>query len=463
VSEVVATIILLALTVTLFAAIFAWVNTFPAPPAQNSSQFQASIATGTNSSASCTTAVCKYVVVSISILHLAGPSVSPYASIYLKSANNPLGPEFKTYSLTQGGISSGTVWSLGQTWYYPFPSGLQPVLPDNITVYVISANQLLFSIILPGQGFTFPPTFLATSVTPGQPSIGQAFTVSASLSGTVTSNSVYVSFAGIPGFTSSSPVAMALGGNGVYTLSSSGLGTSTTSGTYYAVFNASNAAGQATTTALSITIYPASGGSSGPSLTLSPSQGPGESTVTATGTGFSSTSSVALTLYGSTVTMTSCSSGTLSASDTSVTPTSSGGFVCTFGISLTMAAGTYTVFATPLTTGQSASALFTVTTPTLTSPTSGSSFAKGNTMTISGTGFSVSSTVKAYFLYHTSSTATTNATVTCATGSLSTSATGTFTCTYTVPNNVYTSMESATLSVEDLSTGRWVTVALTTT
>jgi len=39
VSDVVATILLLALTVTLFASIFAFVTSFPSPPAQNSNQF----------------------------------------------------------------------------------------------------------------------------------------------------------------------------------------------------------------------------------------------------------------------------------------------------------------------------------------------------------------------------------------------------------------------------------------
>jgi flagellin-like protein len=460
VSEVVATIILLALTVTLFAAIFAWVNTFPPPPAQNSNQFQASIVTGTNGSSGCTTPACKTVVTSLSVLHLAGPAVTSAASIYIKSANNPLGPEFKAYTLAQGGIPSGKVWNLGQTWTYTFATGLQPVLPDNLTVSIITASQLLFSVILPGQGFVFPPTFLSTYTVPATPTIGQSFTVYAALSGTVTTNSVYVNLGGIPGMSGTSE-PMTVGPTGVYSISSSGFGTSSANGTYYAIFNASNSAGQATTSALAITIYPVTSGSSSPTLALSVVQGAVSSSVTATGAAYGATNPIALTFDGSTLTLTSCSSGTLSSGKTSVTP-SSGGFSCTFAVPAGNPGGTYTIVAAQLNSGQSAAALFIIV-PALTSPTSGSTFAPSSSMTISGTGFSVGGTVAAYFYYEATSGTYTNATVTCASGSLTPTSTGTLSCTYTVPSGVHSGNHSATLSVEDIATGRWVVVSVTTT
>ena len=106
VSDVVATILLLALTVTLFASIFAFVTQFPSPPAQNNNQFQASLiytSSGSNISA-------------IQIIHLAGPSIPGIAQVYLKSATQPNAPEFTTpldpYTVSSG-LGGANTWNLG--------------------------------------------------------------------------------------------------------------------------------------------------------------------------------------------------------------------------------------------------------------------------------------------------------------------------------------------------------------
>ena len=106
VSDVVATILLLALTVTLFASIFAFVTQFPPPPSQNNNQFQASLIY-TSSGLNITT---------IQIVHLAGPSVPGIGQIYLKSATQPNAPEFTSpldpYTVSSGIGGAGT-WNLG--------------------------------------------------------------------------------------------------------------------------------------------------------------------------------------------------------------------------------------------------------------------------------------------------------------------------------------------------------------
>ena len=81
VSDVIATILLLALTVTLFGAIFAFVTSFPSPPAQSNNQFQASLFYPSNGSASW--------IAGVRIVHLAGPATPGSALIYLHSANQP--------------------------------------------------------------------------------------------------------------------------------------------------------------------------------------------------------------------------------------------------------------------------------------------------------------------------------------------------------------------------------------
>jgi flagellin-like protein len=273
VSEVVATIILLALTVVLFSAIFAFVTTFPSPPAQSNNQFQATLTYGTVSG--------QTVVTAVSILHLAGPSVAPTALVYLKSAAEPAAVEFlNPYNMSQGGIAYGHPWNLGQTWSYTFPAGNQPTTPDNITIYVVSSSSVLFSVILPGQSFILPPTFVATAVAPAIPSIGASFNITATLAGSVRAGSVYVNLAGIWGFNSTVPqkLSYAASTGQYYLLVTSSIGSSTTGGTFYAFLNATSVNGQTAVASLPVTFTTVGGSSPTSTLTvatfLTPAQSP---------------------------------------------------------------------------------------------------------------------------------------------------------------------------------------------
>jgi hypothetical protein len=240
---------LLALTVVLFSAIFAFVTSFPSPPSQSNNQFQASLTYGTVSG--------KTVVTSLSILHLAGPAVPATALIYLKSAAEPTAPEFASdYNMSQGGIPYGQPWNLGQSWTYTFLVGDQPTTPDNITIYVVSSSSVLFSVILPGQSFSLPPTFVASAVAPATPSIGGTFNITATLAGSVRTDSVYVNLAGVWGFNSTSPQQLSYSAaTGQYFLPvTSSIGSPTTSGTFYAFLNATGTNGLTALTSLPITI-----------------------------------------------------------------------------------------------------------------------------------------------------------------------------------------------------------------
>jgi len=247
----VATILLLALTVTLFASIFAFVTAFPSPPPQNNNQFQASLVITTNTT----------YVSGIRITHLAGPQVPGNGVIYLKSANQPTSPEFqKTYQVS-GGLSGASTWNLGQTWALNFPLTQMPLARGNITIYVVSQAQLLFSVILPGTTLSAPPTIVATSIYPTAPIVGQAITVNATVSGSYRPNSVYVNLASVQGGPATAQI-MTLNSNGqwTYTLSA---GLTTTTGTFYGFVNATGNNGQATVGPVLITIT-TSGASNGP-------------------------------------------------------------------------------------------------------------------------------------------------------------------------------------------------------
>jgi hypothetical protein len=249
VSDVVATILLLALTVVLFASIFAFVTTFPPPPSQNSNQFQAQLNVGPNGT--------KSMVTSISILHLAGPPLLSSALVYLKSSVYPNGPEFaQPYSLLAGGIPANHVWNLGQYWILStnFTDGFHPALPDNITIYIVQSTSLLFSVVLPGQILNLPPTFVSVGTTPTVPVVGGAFVISAVIQGVSSVNTVSITVSGLPGSFPTAAQPMSLqNGVWVYSIAS---GLTTASGTYYAFITAFPTSGRSATTSVPIFITP---------------------------------------------------------------------------------------------------------------------------------------------------------------------------------------------------------------
>jgi flagellin-like protein len=264
VSEVVATIILLALTVVLFASIFAWVTSFPTPAPQSTTQFSANFVLTANQS----------YVQALQITHLAGPSVSGSTLIYLKSAYHPGAPEFQNPITASVGLPNPTTWNLGQTFNYTFPCPAhacqQPQLPDNITILLVQNDQLIFSTILPGTLIAVPPNFVATSITPAQPAVGAGFSISAVVSGTTNGAPVYVTLSNIPGLSATYPTAQKM----TYSAATNRwtfavpAGDTTANGTYYAFVNITNAAGQTATAGVAITIYSSGGGSSSSTLSV---------------------------------------------------------------------------------------------------------------------------------------------------------------------------------------------------
>ncbi len=170
-------------------------------------------------------------------------------------------------------------------------------------------------------------------------------------------------------------------------------------------------------------------------VTVSPTQGPVGSTVTVSGTGFAPSTKLKSLVFDS-KTIASCTSGSLTAA-------AQGTFSCTFKVP-TGTSGT-TVKATNV-GGKAATGKFTVTTPKLTvSPVKG---AVGSTVTVSGTGFSLSTKLKS--LVFDSKTITG-----CTSGSLTAGAKGTFSCTLKVPSGTSGTTVKATDVGGKTATGKF--------
>jgi len=262
VSDVVATILILALTVTLFASIFAFVGSFPAPPPQNVNQFQASLVYTTNQS----------YISGLKIDHLAGPSVSGTNHVYLESSTHEPNWQFSV----SGGIpiywglspnSSSTSWNFGQYWSTTFTKLIK--VPDNITIYVLTPNQLLYSVVLPGLVIDTPPAILSSGISPSTLSLDEGFEVYASLGGTLTGLSAKVNLGAIPGLTGNKTLTLQT--SGLYTYSSTS--GPTESGTWYALIYVTNIDGQVASTTVPVVVSSSSGGGGGSGSTLSVSVG----------------------------------------------------------------------------------------------------------------------------------------------------------------------------------------------
>ncbi len=262
VSEVVATIILLAMTVVLFSSIFAWVTSFPTPAPQNVTQFSASFVLTANGT----------YVQDLQISHLAGPSVAGTTQVYLKSAYYPQAPEFANPITAAAYLPNHLTWNLGQSFNYPFPTSpfQLPKLPDNITILLVSNDQLIYSTILPGTPVAVPPNFVSTDITPDTPAVGASFTVSAVVAGNTGGNTVYVALANLPGLSALYPVAQkmtysAATNQWTFTVPAS---ETNANGTYYAFVNVTNNMGQSATAGVAVTLV-SSGGGGGTSSILS--------------------------------------------------------------------------------------------------------------------------------------------------------------------------------------------------
>lgn len=232
VSEVVATVLLLALTIVLFASVFFFTSRLGNPASGTSSSFTASLSYLSPTSTT---------VTNVSITRLSGPALpGSTTAIYLRSQSQPNALP-ASFSLASG-LNGSTTWSFGQTWTVNIVSyGI--TAPDNLTISVVSHAQLLYSSLLSASRVGAPPTILSVhlATTPAAPVHGAAFTVNLS---------AYVIFSVPTGATVTLNLSQ-FGGSAATAMSGSGTGTWTyvgsvtapSAGTYDLILTATGGSG----------------------------------------------------------------------------------------------------------------------------------------------------------------------------------------------------------------------------
>ena len=285
VSDVVATILLLALTVTLFASIFAFVGAFPQPTPQAQNEFQATLIASANGS----------YITGLTITHLAGPVLPPSDHILLSTSRVQSAWQFNIggqgipVSWGLGNTSGG--WSLGQVWTTTFTKLVK--VPDNITVYVVSPTQLLYSATLPALVQNIPPAIQTVGTTPASPTVGQAFQIWATLAGNITGVTVTVNLGGIPGLSGTKTMT-----NVSYVWEYNNTAATSTAGTYYAFVTVSSPSGQTVSQSVPVVIASSGGGSSA-SLSVTAGVSPQPFSVPSAGPGTNMYPSAVVTYSGS--------------------------------------------------------------------------------------------------------------------------------------------------------------------
>jgi hypothetical protein len=167
----VATMLLLAITVVLFTALFFFVTRIPKPGPQPLNQFDSSLSYSGST------------VSSISILHLSGTTLTgsstAQAAVYITSQKHP-GAIPSPFTLAAG-LSGSTSWSFGQTWSISLATyGITS--PDNLTVTIVAAGQLQEDSTLPVSVASFAPYFGPVQLAPsGVQSAAKSFTVNATV------------------------------------------------------------------------------------------------------------------------------------------------------------------------------------------------------------------------------------------------------------------------------------------
>jgi hypothetical protein len=259
ISDVIGTILLLGLTVTLFGTVFLFVNTFPRPPPQPTGQFSAyltyTVVGGVGQ-----------VIATVNIGHLAGATLynSITTNVWIESAAKP--GAFTGPFTVGNGLGGAATWSIGQTWSLNVTS-YHLTLPDNLTISIVQSSQLLFRQTLPGSNPSIPPQFTNYGTVPASPVQGTTFSVFVQIADgylSTSSTAVLLNYSLLPGFSSAAPATMtysATAGTWGYTVPVSG---ATAPGTFFVFVTATDSNGLSNSVAIPVTILAPGAASNSP-------------------------------------------------------------------------------------------------------------------------------------------------------------------------------------------------------
>lgn len=237
------------MTVVLFASLFAFVTRFPAPPAQSANQFQATAVLNSTGKG----------ITGVRILQEGGPPVPEGDRVYLGSTRATSNWQFSQASgvPVAWGTGNGTGgWYTGTYWSTTFATAIK--LPANLTVYIVSTSELLYSGVVPGGSSNSPPLITSTYTIPSPTVLDTAFQIVALVSGNSTGLTMNITLSEIPGLPTTVQTMHPDGvGEWVYNASAA----TTTAGSYRAFIQGVNATGGTVSGSVIVTVSGSTSGS----------------------------------------------------------------------------------------------------------------------------------------------------------------------------------------------------------
>ncbi len=296
VSEVVGTILILAMTVVLFSTIIVWVTSIPTPTAQTRVDLLGNLSPVYNAGG---------VELGdwINVTHQGGESMPSFSTIIYVAVQKPgsgtiatdvarlhlmkttwLGPSTTCTTCTKSGMLDGTgsSWSVGQRWSY-YSSNLSA--SDTITITIVDTSRgiVLWTSSLAAPVGQRPPIFLNVwaseslyQTTPVTPVGGQPIYIFAQVmdpSGYSFIKSVYTNLtilwgtnnacAGAKPMSDNGPPGDVVAKDGVFTFAPTNCLASSTWDGSLVLFNATDTLGHVTTTRMTLHVLPGTGGNNG--------------------------------------------------------------------------------------------------------------------------------------------------------------------------------------------------------
>jgi len=163
VSEVVGTILILAMTVVLFSAVILWVSSIPTPVAQTRIDIQGTLLPVYNAQG-------QEIKDNITLLHRGGEALSPLTTvIYVTSqrGNNPATTDtlhlqlFRSNVVSPNGLIDGSddTWNAGERWLY-VNSTIRSTDRVTVTIVDLAKGTVVWTQQLTPPAGTRPPVFL---------------------------------------------------------------------------------------------------------------------------------------------------------------------------------------------------------------------------------------------------------------------------------------------------------------
>ena len=247
VSEIIGSLLILAITVALFGAMFIFVSRAQPPSTPPPEQFAVSLNVTSSG----------IVGISIQLVSgqaISGPTVSQ-AYIHLQSQAKPSAIPAQL-TLAAGLPGGKSIWSPGANWTYGLASYALPNT-DQLTVVIGAGGKLLLQEVAPGPSVTIAPYVTSTWTYPAPVPHKTNFTISATIvipNGLGATGSVKVNLSNIPGEPSSLQVMTYSSSTGVWSFQTTAAPTTARSTPYYANIYVTDQLGETAFASVPVTV-----------------------------------------------------------------------------------------------------------------------------------------------------------------------------------------------------------------